>query len=204
MLRSETPPPIGTDADYECLEKAAGIKSPNHAFRHGVAHCLQLWLNRPNDLLNARPAAFQKALGKISADASRLLEDITNPSADEKEAWAYDYAIIELGLERSSLVEKLRGLIQTADALLAPERRDGRPIDLAFEYLIERLASTYEQAKRRPASVSHNRTRGPFFRLVKECRDRFDLRLRRQDDALEKAIYRCLQKRRNRLRQNKT
>jgi hypothetical protein len=205
MLQSETPPPIGTDEDYERLEKAAGIKSPNHAFRHGVAHCLQLWLNRPNDLLNARPAASQKALCKISADASRLLEDIANPSVDEKEAWAYEYAIIELGLEGSGFVEKLRGLIQTADALLDQEEdRGGRPIDLAFEYLIERLASTYEQAKRRPASVSHNRTRGPFFRLVKECRDRFDLRLRRQDDALEKAIYRCLQKRRNRLRQNKT
>jgi len=130
MLRSETPPPIGTDADYECLEKAAGIKSPNHAFRHGVAHCLQLWLDRPNDLLNARPAAFQKALGKISADASRLLEDITNPSADEKEAWAYDYAIIELGLERSSLVEKLRGLIQTADALRPRKIRTAGPLTL--------------------------------------------------------------------------
>ena len=204
MLQPDPRPPIGTDEDYEWLEKAAGIKSPNHAFRHGIAHCLKLWLNRPNDLLNARPAASQKALRKISADASRLLGDITNPSADEKEAWAYEYAIMELGLEGSGFVEKLRGMIETADALLAPEDKGGRPIDLAFEYLIERLASVYEQAKRRPAGVSHHRTRGPFFRLVKECRDRFDLRLRRQDDALETAIYRCLQKRRKRLRQDKT
>jgi hypothetical protein len=203
-LQSESPPAIGTDEDYECLEKAAGIKSPNNAFRHGIAHCLKLWLNRPNDLLSARPAASQKALRKISADASRLLEDIANPNADEKEAWAYEYAIIELGLEGSEITEKLRGLIETADALLAPEDKGGRPIDFAFEYLIERLASVYEQAKKRPAGVSHNRTGGPFFRLVRECRDRFDLRLRRQDDALGKAIYRCLQKRRKRQRQDKT
>jgi hypothetical protein len=77
MLQSETPPPIGTDEDYERLEKAAGIKSPNHAFRHGVAK---------------------------SEDASRLLEDIASPSVDEKEAWAYDYAIMELGLEGSGFV----------------------------------------------------------------------------------------------------
>ena len=200
MLRPPTPPPIGTNEDYECLEKAAGIKSPNHPFRHGIAHCLQLWLNRPNDLLSARPAPSQRALRKISADASRLLEHITNPSVDEREAWAYEYAVIELGLEGSGFIEKLRGLIETADALLAPEDKGGRPIDFAFEYLIERLASVYEQAKRRPAGVSHSITRGPFFRLVKECRDRFDLRVRRQDDALGRAVYLCLQKRRKRLR----
>ena len=163
-----------------------------------------MWLQRPNDLLSARPAASQKALRKLSADASRLLEDITNPKADEREAWAYAYAIIELGLEGSGIVEKLRGLIEAADALLAPEDKGGRPPDLAFEYLIERLASVYEQAKKRPVGVSHDRTGGPFFRLVKECRDRFDLRLRRQDDALGTAIYRCLQKRRKRQRRDKT
>ena len=197
---------FGTNEDFEALEKAAGIKSPNHAFRHGVARTILRWRNRPNDILSVRPAASQKAIRRISADAGRLLEAMTNPNADEKEAWAYEYAVVELGLVGSGLDEKLRLLIDTADTLLvvAPVDKGGRPADIAFEYLIERLACTYEEAKGRPPGVSHDITQGPFFRLVRECRNRFNLPLRRQDEALGKAIYRYLKKRRMRSHPDKT
>ncbi len=197
---------FGTNEDYEALEEAAGIKSPNHAFRHGIARAIQVWHNRPNELFSVRPAASQKAIRKISADAVRLLKDMSNPDVDEKEAWAYEYAVIELGLVGSGIEEKLRQLIETADILLvtAPIEYGRQPTDIPFEFLIEGLTRAYEDAKGRPPGVSHDRKRGPFFRLVKECRDRFKLNLRHQDDALGKAIDRYLEKRRRRLRPDKT
>ena len=114
--------------------------------------------------------------------------------------WAYEYAVIELGLLGGNLDEQLRRLIETADIWLdiTPDDKGGRPTDLAFQVLVERLASLYERQVGRKAGTSYDRVQGPFFRFVRECRDQFALPLERQDSALGKAIYRCLKKRRQR------
>jgi hypothetical protein len=165
-----------------------------------------MWLKRPeHDLTTVRPGAFLKALRKIKLDASRLLDDLSVTSANEKTAVAYEYAIIELGLVGGTLTEQLRALIETADIWEDTTRdRGGRPTDVGFELLIGRLAQLYEEHLGRRAGTSSDRTQGPFFRFVRECRDRFALPLYRQDDALGKAIYRFLKKRRQRLNRDKT
>jgi hypothetical protein len=192
MMRSR----LCTDEVYRGVEKAAGIKSPNHEFRGELERLIVSWLKRPkHDLTTVRPATFLRAVRKIKSGATGLLDTLTGASArDDKESWAYEYAVIELGLAGAKLENQLRHLIETAR----------RPPDLAFQILIERLASLYERQAGRSAGTSYDRVQGPFFRFVRECRDQFDLPLERQDNALGKAIYRCLKKRRQRLSQDKT
>jgi hypothetical protein len=185
-----------------------GYQIANHEFRGELERLIVSWLKRPkHDLTTVRPATFLRAVRKIKSGATGLLDTLTGASArDDKESWAYEYAVIELGLAGAKLENQLRHLIETADICLeiTPDDKGGRPTDLAFQILIERLASLYERQAGRSAGTSYDRVQGPFFRFVRECRDQFDLPLERQDNALGKAIYRCLKKRRQRLSQDKT
>ncbi len=145
-------PPIGTDEDYRCIEKAAGIETPNHRFRHRLARCIERWAyySEP-DYSNVRQATFLKAVRQLKTDAEHLLRDLTYPTyvgddqSEQAQALAYEYAMIFLGA-RDVLVQDLHELVEQANETLdvMPPDKGGRPADVAFEMLIRTLAFFYQ------------------------------------------------------------
>ncbi len=114
----DEPPRIGTDEDFRCIEEAAGIEAPNELFRERLVACVELCCHPSHsDIPNVRDAVFIRAVKRITADAERLLNDLTGRDFDDgsEDAWAYEYATISLGLSgEDELFDGLRELIDTA------------------------------------------------------------------------------------------
>lgn len=200
-------PPIGTDEDYRCIEKAAGIETPNHRFRHRLARCIERWTyySEP-DYSNVRQATFLKAVRHLKTDAEHLLRDLTYPTyngddqSEQAQALAYGDAVDFLGAS-GVLVQHLHELVEQANETLdaMPLDKGGRPPDVAFEMLIRTLANFYMNETKKKPSVTWDaygeRYSGAFFDFIAVCIRTFAPRYAsKTNHALGKAIQRALKR----------
>ncbi len=195
---------IGTDEDYQCIEQAAGIKSPNNAFRDELATTIQNWANgQLDDSANFRPAATMKSLKQVAADAARLHQSLSDESLFDLcyqeyiwgDEFVFGHELEDSMSERKPLVEHLESLIQILNSILAaaPKHKGGRPPDLSFLALLGGLTHIYERETGRKAGVTYHGTyQGPYFRFVRECIRRLVPDFCRQDATLGKALQRYL------------
>ncbi len=197
-MKKREPPRIGTDEDYQAIEKAAGIETPNDAFRRQLSihieHCRKRLEAGNRDF---RHSVFLKAVKRIRKKALGLLDDLTGQGKyadDSEKAWANDAASIWLTGKLD--VEHLRELIGEADVILdVMTGIGGRPADANVQMLLEDLTSLYEEVTGRKAGVTyHGIYQGPFFRFVKEIIDRLAPTLCQEDDTLGKALQRHLKR----------
>ena len=68
-MKEREPPRIGTDEDYQAIEKAAGIETPNNAFRRELSvhieHCIR---HLKSGYIDVRNADILKAVRRIRTD----------------------------------------------------------------------------------------------------------------------------------------
>jgi hypothetical protein len=109
--------------------------------------------------------------------------ELNRAKADTQEGWDYEYASIELGIERS-LADQLTRLIKTAKTWLevTPEGKSGKPP----VGLIGCLIAAYQKAAKHNPGLD----RAPPLAFFRACRDQFDLPLPRQDASLRRALAR--------------
>lgn len=177
--------PIGNEEDYQAVEEAAGIQSPDYQFRAELDRCIRAWREQQGfSLTTVRPAAFRKAVLNIRADATRLLTELNRANADTQEGCDYEYATIHLGIE-NTLAEQLTRLIETSDIWLevTPQGRSGRPPKPP----IACLEAAYQKATTHNPRAPDRRPSTGFFRA---CRERFDLSLPKNDETLRQAVRR--------------
>jgi hypothetical protein len=197
---------IGTEEAYRTVEEAAGIKSPNHPFRRELARCIKNWSAYPRyDVTNVRSAAILRAVERLSADARRLLNTLMSTTEEEDAAYGFVGVMSGSPGKIGELIDRLHWLIDVLEKILkiTPEDKGGRPREERRDLLIWDLAEIYEKGKGKKAGISRrDGYGGPFFRFVKESRDRCDLLLPRNDDALGRALERSLARRRERFEQS--
>ena len=201
----DEPPRIGTDEDYRCIEKAAGIETPNHRFRHRLARRIERWVY--NSEPNVRQATFLKAVRQLKTDAEHLLRDLTYPTyngddqSEQAQALAYGDAVDFLGAS-GVLVQHLHELVEQANETLdvMPPDKGGRPPDVELQMLIRTLAIFYKDETGKKPSVTWDEPReqrysGAFFDFVEACCRAFAPRhATKTNQALGKAIQRALKR----------
>ena len=207
-------PQIGTDEDFQHIEAAGGIKSPNQKFRRKLVRCIEYSARWEPDYPEVRDAELLKALRRLKAHAEPLLNDLTYPNyrGDDQrkraQASAYGLALDFLGVG-DALDHILRELVYQADLRLdvTAEDRGGRSPDARFEELIDCLTNLYEEFADQRARLSQNvgLYQGPFFHFVEACLERLAPSLpRRSNEALGKALQRHLKRRRQHYGMDKT
>ena len=162
MVSADKPEKFGelpqfTDEDFQHIEAAGGIESPNKQFRHKFVRCIRCAYLEP-DYSDVRPKKFLDTVRNLRAHAEHLLRDLNHPNyagddeSRQAEALAYAAALDWLDVSRV-LNQDLRVLIEQADQILgaAPPEKSGRPVKVRFRALIACLTDLYYEFTGHPA-----------------------------------------------------
>lgn len=195
-----------TDEDFQYIEAAAGIKSPNLHFRDQLARCKERSARWEPDYSNIRPKVLREAARQLSEHAEHLLHDLNyrkyrgDDQSERDLALAYQYLWDCCHGVGEAFVQELHRLAENAELTLEvmwPDKR-GRSPNARFEMLIYCLADLYEKVTGRAAGVSQHEGlyQGPFFLFVEACLRRLELSRVHSNEALGKALQRQLRRRR--------